>query len=126
MSTVITVANNTGFTSVINPFLPITHLFKKQNILSFLAAKQTKTFTKQISRNIKTIYSFIVLKILCLFHSLRNNWYHKCFGTFKYVKQICKDCWYWIGIWHLGLKTESCNNHKQFQNTTTSLLLLYF
>lgn len=52
MSTVITVANNTGFTSIINPFLPITHLFKNQNILWFLAAKQAKTFTKQISRNI--------------------------------------------------------------------------
>lgn len=29
MSTVFTVANNTGFTNIINPFLPITHLFKK-------------------------------------------------------------------------------------------------
>lgn len=100
MSTVITVANNTGFRSIINPFLPITHLLKNQSISWFLAAKQTQTSTKQISRNIKTIHYFILLRIFCLFQTLRNNWYHKCSGSQNiYGGTICIGLVFGIRVW---------------------------
>lgn len=79
MSTVITVAINTGFTSIINPFLPITHLSKKQSILRFLAAKQ-KIFHKTNKQKYQNNIFFHSLKILSLFHALGKNWYHKRSG----------------------------------------------
>lgn len=69
----LSLANNTGFISKISPFLLIAHLFKTQRICWLLAAKWTQISTKQTSRNIKRIHCFILLKILCMFWTLRNN-----------------------------------------------------